>query len=266
MRLYPAVIIYSIIAVFLIGPIATNVSLSQYFHSAPWNNLWNATLWEWIYNLPHLFSDRPFAGATNGSTWTLPVELRCYIAVFAFGLLGLFNSREMANVALILALLLIKFNCSMVPLFGGNVQFQEPLLFFVIGSLFWVNREYIYLSWLLCFLLVGSVFWFAGTAWYPDVYIPTVVYVALMIAYRLPHVDMDKFGDISYGVYIYAWPIQQLVWVPGQGPYMNALYASLIVLPLAYFSWRFVEKPALKLRRYLGAGSKKLKAEIASRA
>jgi peptidoglycan/LPS O-acetylase OafA/YrhL len=47
---------------------------------------------------------------------------------------------------------------------------------------------------------------------------------------------------------------------------MNALCASLIVLPLAYFSWRFVEKPALKLRRYLGAGSKKLKAEIASRA
>lgn len=194
------------------------------------------------------------------------MELRCYIAVFIFGLLGFFNSREVVNISLIAVLFLIKVDYSMLPLFGANIEFEKPLLFFLVGSFFWANRNYIYLSWPVCLLLVGSVYWFAGTAWFNYVFIPTVVYVALMIAYRLPHIDMDKFGDISYGVYIYAWPIQQLVWEPGQGAYTNALYSTLIVIPLAYLSWRFVEKPSLKLRRYLGAGSKKINTELATSA
>lgn len=266
LRLYPAVIVYSLVAIFIIGPIATSVSLAQYFHTIPWNNLWNATLWEWNYNLPYVFSDRPFAGSTNGATWTLPAELRCYIAVFILGVFGLFNSREIANLSLLSALVLIKVNFVMVPLFGSNAQFHEPLLFFIVGSLFWVNREYIPLSWPVCGLLILAVFFVAGTGWYPYVYIPAVVYSALMIAYRFPHIDMDKFGDISYGVYIYAWPIQQLVWVPGQSAYTNALYSSLIVFPLAYLSWRFIEKPALGLRIYLGAGSNRLKPAVSAEA
>jgi peptidoglycan/LPS O-acetylase OafA/YrhL len=262
LRLYPAVIVYSLVAVFVIGPIATSVSLAQYFHSTPWNNLWNATLWDWKYNLPYVFGDRPFAGSTNGSTWTLPAELRCYIAVFLLGLFGLFKTREVANLSLILAFLLVQNNYAMVPLFGSNTQFHEPLLYFIVGSFFWVNRSYIPLNWLLCAVLVYSAFYFANTSWFPYACSTALMYTLLMLAYRLPHFDMDKFGDISYGVYIYAWPIQQLVWAPAQSAYVNALYASLIVIPLAYLSWRFIEKPALGLRRYLGAGTKKVKLEV----
>lgn len=256
LRLYPAVMVYSLVAIFIIGPMATSSSLVAYFHATPWNNLWNSLLWEWSYNLPYAFSDRPFAGSTNGSTWTLPAELRCYVAVFVFGLLGFFSSRSAANMSLLLVLFLIKFNFPLVPLFGMNVQFQEPLIFFIVGSFFWINREYIPLSWILCFFLILATFFAAGTAWYFYAYIPAVVYTVLMIAYRLPYVDMDRFGDISYGLYIYAWPIQQLVWAPGQSAYENALYSSLIVIPLAYLSWRFVESPALRLRAFLGGGSR----------
>lgn len=251
LRLYPAVIVYSLVAVLVIGPLASSVGIYQYFAAKPWNNLWNATLWEWIYNLPYAFTDRTFSGSTNGSSWTLPAELRCYIAVFLLGLIGLFNTREIANVALLSALVLIKINFSAIPLFGGNAQFEEPLLFFIVGSLFWVNRNFIPMNWVLCAALVAATFFYASTSWYRYFYMPTVAYCILMAAYRLPHFDIDKFGDISYGVYIYAWPIQQLVWSQGQNAYVNAALATLIVVPVAYASWRFVEKPALSLRAFL---------------
>lgn len=255
LRLYPAVIVYSLAAILVIGPIASGVPLSQYFQQNPWVNMWNATLWEWNYNLPYGFPGRPFSGATNGSTWTLPVEMRCYVALFILGLLGVFRSKVISNIVLVSVLVLSKTEFSDFPLFGSTANFKEPLLFFIVGSLFWVNRRFVPLNWLLCAGLLLATFVAAGSKFYFYIYIPTVAYVIFMIAYMLPHVDMDKFGDISYGLYIYAWPIQQLVWAPGQNAYVNAFYASVIAIPVAYASWRLVESPALKLRAYLGGGA-----------
>lgn len=112
LRLYPAVIVYSLAAILIIGPIASGVPLSQYFQQNPWVNMWNATLWEWNYNLPYGFPGRPFSGATNGSTWTLPVELRCYVALFILGLLGVFRSKDAP----------INLSCS-----RGKLQFSRHL-------------------------------------------------------------------------------------------------------------------------------------------
>ncbi|TLP72472.1 acyltransferase [Pseudomonas nitroreducens] len=254
LRLYPAVIAYSLVAILIIGPIASGVPLAQYFQQNPWVNMWNATLWEWNYNLPYGFPGRPFEGATNGSTWTLPAELRCYVAVFCLGVIGVFSQRPMANVILLSILYLTKSHYALLPLFGSAENFKEPLLFFVVGALFWTNRALIPLNWCVCALMLGATYYFAGTQYYFYAYIPTVAYVLFMLAYMLPHFDMDRFGDISYGVYIYAWPMQQLVWVKGQSGYVNALLAMLLVLPIAYLSWRFVESPALKLRKSLGTG------------
>lgn len=248
LRLYPAVIVYSLVAIFVIGPLACGVSLLAYFEQRPWLNLWNATLWEWKYNLPFGFPGRPFEGATNGSTWTLPAELRCYVAVFFLGLIGVFNVRSVANVVLLSSLYLAAYHYSVLPLFGSVESFREPLIFFVAGALFWANRSFVPLNWGVCVALLVAVYCFSGTQYYFYVYIPCVAYVIFMFAYMFPHIDLDRYGDISYGMYIYAWPIQQLVWVPGQGAYTNAFLASLITLPVAYLSWRFIEKPALRLK------------------
>ncbi|MCP1624160.1 acyltransferase family protein [Pseudomonas nitroreducens] len=252
LRLYPAVIVYSFVAILVIGPMASGVSLKSYFEQNPWVNLWNATLWEWIYNLPFGFPGRPFAGATNGATWTLPAELRCYVMVFLLGCVGVFRSRILAGAVIVLIVYIAQTDYASLPMFGAEPRFHEPLLFFTAGCMYWILRRYIPLNWGVCALLLVSTFGAAGTSVYFYVYIPTVAYCVFMVAYRLPHFDMDRFGDISYGVYIYAWPIQQLVWRPGQSGYLNAAYATLIVIPLAYASWKLVESPALKWRNVLG--------------
>lgn len=251
LRLYPAVIVYSLVAILLIGPLCSSVPVSQYFHSDPWANMWNATLWEWKYNLPYVFSHNPFAGATNGSSWTLPVELRCYVLVLFLGFFGAFDTRIRANAALMLLLAITYFNPVSLPLFDQSSNFASPLTCFLLGSLAWVNRSALPLNWVLAVAALIGPFVAVKIGYFEYVFPLCLTYLLFIFAYRLRHFDMDRLGDISYGVYIYAWPIQQMVWRPGQSAYMNIVLSTAIVFPLAYLSWRLVEKPAMSLRKKL---------------
>jgi len=80
-----------------------------------------------------------------------------------------------------------------------------------------------------------------------------IPYLTFYVAFRLP-VTVDiraRFGDLSYGLYVYSFPIQQslIVWL---GSKMPATVLTLLVLvvcsPLAYFSWHLVERPMLRGR------------------
>jgi peptidoglycan/LPS O-acetylase OafA/YrhL len=252
LRLYPAAIVYSLVMIFVLGPIAKTVDFSTYWQAQPWLNAWNSLLWKWEYNLPYVFPSHPIPSATNGSTWTLPVELRCYIAVLFLGLSGAFTTKRTANFALFLLLFTVVWNYANLPFFNNETpRVADPLLFFIAGSLAWVNRDMIQLRWPIALVAAAAPFLLAKTGFREAVYVVGFSYVILFAAYRLPHVNLDKIGDISYGVYIYAWPIQQLVWYPGQGGLRNAVYSSAIVIPLAYLSWKLIEKPALNARRFL---------------
>ena len=73
----------------------------------------------------------------------------------------------------------------------------------------------------------------------------------------------DAWGDPSYGLYVYAFPIQQcLVFgMPGINPYKLAVLSGLITLTLAYVSWWFIEKPALAQRGKLLSRWNRVKAD-----
>lgn len=251
LRLYPAIIAYSLIAVFVIGPLGAKVPPAEYFQAPPWYNFLNIPLWQWNYNLPFVFPDNPLPGATNGSTWTLPAELRCYVLIFFLGFFGVFDSRGRANALLLSLLVLIEIDYSTIPMFGASKNFASPLTFFIVGALFWVNRRFVPMIWPLAAVAAMAPIAAIEAGVYHYVFPPCVVYLIFMFVYRLPTIDVDRFGDISYGLYIYAWPIQQLVWRPGQSAPMNILLATLVLLPLAYFSWRCVEEPALRLRKLI---------------
>ena len=63
-----------------------------------------------------------------------------------------------------------------------------------------------------------------------------------------------RFGDISYGLYIYAYPVQQTVlWIGGASlPFWQGMILSLIItVALAALSWHWIEKPALSLKNRL---------------
>lgn len=252
-RLYPAVIVYSLIAILVIGPLNSKASLETYFQANPWINLHNATLWRWTYNLPYVFTDNPLAGSTNGATWTLPAELRCYLLVLIAGFFGVFDSRIRANIFLLIMLVLVYTNYAAIPLFGASANFSSPLSFFLVGALIWINRQLLPLSWIVAVAATIAIPVSIKSGIYHYVYPPCLSYIIFMLVYRTPYLDIDRFGDISYGVYIYSWPIQQIVWQPEQNAYVNVLLATAVVFPLAYASWRLVEKPALNIRKIISA-------------
>ena len=94
-------------------------------------------------------------------------------------------------------------------------------------------------------------------------YYAGITYVALALAYHpwLQITAYRRMGDYSYGTYVLAFPIQQLlVWRFGIGDPLLLFAATMAVtLPLAALSWHLVEKPALAMKGQLAAWRPRLR-------
>ena len=81
--------------------------------------------------------------------------------------------------------------------------------------------------------------------------IPLLVF---LIAFKVPQISvLSKYGDISYGMYIYAYPIQQLIlhYNPKITIELFVILSIVFTIPFAMFSWHFVEKKSLKFKSVL---------------
>ena len=82
----------------------------------------------------------------------------------------------------------------------------------------------------------------------------SVMFIMVGEMYWKPVSDVFKrVGDLSYGTYIYAFPIQQMMIasIPDIAPRTLMALTIVIALPIAFMSWRIIEKPALSLKKYL---------------
>jgi len=77
-----------------------------------------------------------------------------------------------------------------------------------------------------------------------------IAYFCFWFAYRTPIVRLDRFGDPSYGIYLWGWPAQQtmVALAPGLRPFANFLCSLVIAVVMGYVSWRLIERPALSLK------------------
>jgi peptidoglycan/LPS O-acetylase OafA/YrhL len=209
------------------------------------------------------------SGAVNGSLWTLPVEAFAYVTVVAFGLLTLARRRVALLAALAVLLLMLSPAVNLAGHLPGAVNATavgadsavviHVLAAFVAGSALFAFRERVRLSWwpVLALAALWVVSW--KTGWVTVVASVLIPYAALVAAYRAPLRlnALVRPGDVSYGVYIYAFPVQQtLVLVArGMSPIALAALAAPVTYVLALASWRLVEAPALSLKRRLARRS-----------
>jgi peptidoglycan/LPS O-acetylase OafA/YrhL len=250
-RIMPALYFFLLISLFVIGPILNYGSIFEY-STASFNQIgWWTLLRPWEWNIPNAFMENPLPNSTNGSLWTIPLEILAYALMGLFLLLGLFGSRGITNLTLIIfGFANLNFH-SYLPGFNFADRAIEPMTYFVIGALFYVNREKIQISWLGALLSAFfAVFFFTSSMSGVAVAI-FCVYLLLVLTYKAPWINLDKLGDFSYGIYVWAWPVQQLVYSPGQSPYFNAAAAFAISLVCAVISWRLVERPSINLGRKL---------------
>jgi peptidoglycan/LPS O-acetylase OafA/YrhL len=259
LRIYPALIVCVLLTVFVLGPWLTSLDTAAYFdHPRTWTYLWNMTsVFGMEFKLPGLF-DGHARDAANGSLWTLPVEVSCYILLMVAGAAGLLRSRVLANVAIVCILLFSIEYFTDIPLVVRRAKWAGPCVYFLLGVGFYINRDAVPLRYPLAIFAAFLAYVALGEIWFKYVFPPAFVYLIFYIAYRSPYLDLDRWvGDPSYGIYIYAWPVQNSLvhFFPEEGPYFNTAVATLIVVTLAMLSWHLLEKPALGLkRRWLKGG------------
>jgi peptidoglycan/LPS O-acetylase OafA/YrhL len=248
LRIYPGLFAALFLTVFVLGPIFTEVSVGAYF-SHPETLLYiprNLSLIALQYELPGVFGANPYAGAINGSLWTLVYEVACYAMVAGVGLCGIASNTSRFAVFLI-AYCGIYLILSVLELHSSRLDVAQQLsLPFVIGMSLFYFREYLRLRLDLLIAVIGVTFFSYGLPWFSQVFMFAWCYVLLYIGFAKvrPLLVYNRLGDYSYGMYIYAFPVQQVVVVISKGctPLELMTWAFVPTLGLAVLSWHLIEK------------------------
>ena len=258
LRIFPGLLVCVLLTAFVLGPLFTTLDISAYL-SDPGVFSYIArtlSLSTGLAPLPGVFETLPAAGTVNMSVWTLKYEVLCYILLAMAGLAGLLNPRWRTVAATVLAIFIALVFIEPPKSAEGytasdNVRYFS--LFFASGVLAYLLRNVLVLDWRIWALLGGAFYGALGTNFGELGTALFLGYGALMLA-ALPARMSRRFAnryDLSYGVYIYASPVQQAVvellpdWTVGG----QILAATPIVMALAFLSWVIIERPALTLRR-----------------
>lgn len=206
-----------------------------------------------------IFAGNPAGPGFNASLWTLPIEVRLYrdILLLWLGSFVFLRFRKKAFDALVLVV--ASYYAVMHLVIGPHASVEEAPVrlayMFFSGAAALMLAKYIQLNWLAfgAALLAILASAFDRTAFFFS-YSLLLPYVLLCMAY-LPRGKIllfNKLGDYSYGIYIYAWPVQQLI--IGMFPRISTLAHIAVTLPivlaLSMASWRFVEAPAGRLKKH----------------
>ena len=198
-----------------------------------------------------------------GALWTIPIEMQCYVALAVLGIVASARLRLALIIAsaVVLGLYLLGVQPAGLLASHGFFQLHDSLnlpVFFLAGAL--ACAVPILQSARACVVMVMlgilcAAFGFAGLAWVLS--LPAIVlFVGKMSWPGLR--DGARWGDMSYGIYLWAWPVQQ-IGVAALGPrtpYLVLLSATLaVVVPLSICSWHFVEKRSLRLKPKMRSGA-----------
>ncbi|MEP6909663.1 MAG: acyltransferase [Actinomycetota bacterium] len=262
LRLLPALAVAVSVTVLVIGPLFTALPIGSYFADpGTWLYLVRSSLlFTFGGTLPGVFEDNPYPNAVNGSLWTLPVEACCYAMAAALGSVGLLRrSGVLAAFSCLLVLSVTPLSPLSNALAGGTTGGNLTLVImlgatFVLGCLAYSLRGRLQLSWTVVVALL--VLWVAtwGGGWGTASGVPAIAFAVLVFAFRSPAWlrRLTAPGDVSYGIYVYAFPVQQSVaalWGPGLDPLLMLAISFPVIYGLAFLSWRLVERPALALKR-----------------
>lgn len=258
-RLFPGLFVSVALVALLLGPLVSSLSPGAYFSSSEvYSFIWRNTLLAWPqFTLPGVFEDNPYP-TVEGSIWTLVHEAICYVGVFLAGLMGLIANRLRGTVALLLLLAL----WFAIELFGWSIhprlmELHSLALPFAVGTFLYIWRDRVPLSAVLCIIFLALSALTKSTVFYEFVLICTIAYITFWLAYipRGVLLAYNRLGDYSYGIYIYAFPIQGLaVWAFGpMTPEANILWSLPPTLLLSILSWHLIEKPSLGARESLAA-------------
>lgn len=275
LRVWPGYAANIVLTAIVVGPLVTDLTLQAYFRHPVFLDYFRNLWFQMRGALPARFDHSALPIAVNGSLWTIPLELKCYVVLAVLGASGLL-ARRWVPIALAAMLSLAYAGWQ---LRGGVWEAAlklniEGLYFIEFGACFltgvafhkawpFISGHRLLVIGLLCGVL-APLAWMAGR---PILWmLLTVPALAVVFGKSCwPIVSrFDRLGDLSYGVYLYAFPVQQtIIWgLTGRMHWWPRLFLTVAVTLLcAYLSWHLIEKRALRLKpRAAGAGGLALRA------
>lgn len=258
LRIFPGLWVCLIVIAFVIAPIGVAIqggsAKKLLMSTAPIEYvLNNAVLNVYHGSIAGTPNGVPWPHVWDGTLWTLIFELFCYIGVAAAGVIGLLGRRWAVPVAFVLAVSLAA--VVSYPAFAVQTIPQMLARFavvFLAGMLIHQFRDVLPARWSLVALSMVIVLATALLMVNYRVIAAIPLAYAVIVSGSLIHNPRLRLrNDLSYGVYIYGWPMQQFLVMCGLGflnPFTFAVIAGAATVLLAAGSWFLVEKRAMALK------------------
>jgi len=261
-RILPGLAVAVLASAFLLGPVFTSLSFADYFASPiTYSYLGNIGL-NITYQLPGVFQTVPWPNAVNGSLWTIPVEVACYL-VLGLALIRFQSARVrllIIGAVVVFLIVIIELWVAQKPVwvFYGTdwiISTTIMIFFFFGAALYLIPEQLLRLD--IAVLGVIALLLLTGLPLYSSVIQPAILSYVIVCLGKSDTIVPNKFldlGDPSYGAYLFAFPIQQIVVqiglfsIPPDGGWAligNTLLVAIISLALGYASWHIIEKPSL---------------------
>jgi peptidoglycan/LPS O-acetylase OafA/YrhL len=254
LRLVPALAVEITLSALLVGLIFTTLPAREYLTSRLFFMYFFNIIGHIQYYLPGVFHDNPVQGVVNGQLWTIPFELKCYLALIILAVLTLVK-RPGLFAGLVVGFVLVQTLWLYLghPLDADEHVPGRVLTFsFLAGVAIYLKRDRVpYSNWLglLSVIAAAALLQFANLSYLAVIPIAYMtVWLGLMRPPAIP------FGDLSYGVYLFHFPVEQAI-VASWPNAMSWWLLTIIALPLtaicAWLSWKLVEKPTLTRKKFI---------------
>ena len=268
LRILPALVCSLCFTALIVGGLAYHGTYAQYLREPSGGPL--SYIWNWLtlntqgdqWNIAGVFTDSVKQGV-NVSLWTIKHEVSLYL-LMAVLILTTLNRRRPTYIVLyalflVMYVLLTGFNMRLwdaadtrwwVLSHWNYPRFVQTGMFFFAGTLLYAYRDRVPRRWYLAIIAVMALVLGGCFGFLRWVHILATPYLITYLAGSPMGNGFERVGDLSLGMYVYSYPLQQLLYhiEPGLHPLANFALTLALVLPLAALSWRWIEQPCLRLK------------------
>lgn len=263
LRIFPALTVVVLLCALVLGPLVTTLPLGEYLANGRLRTYFENIILRPSYDLPGVFGSLPYPMAVNGSLWSLPVEFGMYLVLPVLAFLA-WKLRLRALVFLgTVGLCALSLYATRTPGYSHDAVFYGTRLstaldaapYFLLGSCYRFYGLERTLSPVVALGGTGLVLLVQPSGMLLNELTLYLLAPYAILAFALhPHplfARAGRFGDFSYGLYLFGFPVQQAANFFSHRP-LTALQNTMISLPvalaLAFASWHLVEKRALALK------------------
>lgn len=250
-RVFPGLFLCLLISAYVIGPIFSEWSLWSYLRNPEVSSyvLSGLSLHHLQWELPGLFAYNPMK-SVNGSLWSIVGEVFCYFCLSVIGVTGLLKKHKFTFLICAALFLFVYFKYNKIYFFSNIAEFKIPFLFFISGSFLAVCKDRFPINFpLLCLMVVICLLTkVIGDTSFRMFFYLTFGYSLLYFGQTKLARNFPVSNDISYGIYLYGFIVQQTVesLLQLRNPWLNFTFSIPFVVGLAYMSWWVIERPMIK--------------------